>query len=255
MTRNEAMDKVRKLLELANSDNEHEAAAAAARAQAIMDRYQIETAMLGAAIESEDEAIVDFESDPLEDADGKTPTALAWRSTLVHALVKANACQMYTWADRSTSQRQLYHVVGRPSDVAIVRYLFAYCSREIDRLAKQKKGHGRSWILAYRLGCAQAVRQAIEREKEALRSQMYADAHAAPDSTALVALDNALARVEERSRSTEAWMAANVTATTKGGGFVTSQAGVAAGRREGRDIYPGRSGGRQVAAGARQLKG
>jgi hypothetical protein len=50
---NKVIDQIRKLLELAKSDNEHEAAAAAAAAQRLMSKHQIAEAELGGVDDSE----------------------------------------------------------------------------------------------------------------------------------------------------------------------------------------------------------
>ncbi len=48
MTREEAIEKARKLMALGDSENEHESALAMARAQALLERFEIELADLQA---------------------------------------------------------------------------------------------------------------------------------------------------------------------------------------------------------------
>jgi len=74
MTYDEAIQKAAKLLRLANSSNPHEAALAAARAQEIMDRYQIDHASITIADNGHarpDEPIQDFKADLRVDSNAR----------------------------------------------------------------------------------------------------------------------------------------------------------------------------------------
>jgi len=196
----DVLDKVRKLLRLAQSPNANEAALAAAKAQRLIDEHHLQTALLAlethAPDAAADEPIVDFASKgaPLERA---TARLERWRVCLADVVARANACRIYLSSGSIA-------LVGRPSDADSVRYLYEYLTREVERLCDlEGRGCGRTWRNNYRLG----VVDAITLKLQAMRQQFAADAReqAAGNSTALVLMNQALARVEQRGRTVETW--------------------------------------------------
>lgn len=181
MTHEEAIDKVRKLLALSKSDNEHESAAALGHAQAIMEKYRIDAAILETSEDGEREPIKQW-SDPLEGSSNAV-----WRVVLASVLAKANGCSVFK--DRKTTV-----IVGAATNAGTVRYLYAYCVREIDRLAALNRGHGRTWLNNYRHGCVDAISAEIDDARDAVRSKMRADA-----GSAVMVIDNALALIDQDS--------------------------------------------------------
>src|SRR6266446_4339831 len=91
----EALDKVRKLLRLATSANTNEAAAAAAKAQELIDRYQLTAALLtlDAATSISEEPIEDFAAKgaPLDDR----PRIGRWTSWLASRIAYYNGAKVY----------------------------------------------------------------------------------------------------------------------------------------------------------------
>jgi len=206
-TNAEILEKIKKLLRLAQSDNEHESALAAAKAQELMDRHQIEQAMLEAdAQEEPDEDIVDFRDpdDALDSFGGKKPT---WKGILSGVLARHNACGTYYYGSR-------LNIVGRPTDVATVRYLYAYCVREIERFVVEKgPGHGRTWYNNYRRGCVDAIGRTLDRQREVMRQDLQKEACAPGGESgrmALVKVNDALAKFDERRHETRAWIKENL---------------------------------------------
>jgi hypothetical protein len=203
MEHSEVVAKIVKLLRLASSDNPHEAALAASRAQELMDRHKVESWMLDGKGEPEED-IANFSSrdDALNPGEKKTAT---WKWRLALALAKANAVELYVKGGP-------IFMVGRPSDVQTVRYLFAYCANAIEALVtKQGKGHGRTWYNNYRLGCVDAIRESLKKERERLRGEMRREAQAAHvTGAALVRVNTALAKLDERVAETRGWVKANM---------------------------------------------
>lgn len=246
------IEKVQKLLRLAQSDNAHEAALAMARAQELIDRHQLDQALLEtSASESAavpDEEIVNFAAweDALDGARDSQKVA-TWRWRIAYSLSKHNAVGAYVCGGR-------IHLVGRPSDVGAVRYLFAYCLRETERLvAKQGKGHGRTWLNNYRLGVADGIGDALRAQREAFKKSVIAEARAM-GGAAIVKVDAALARVEERAQSTREWMKKNMRLRSSGGSSWKGDSGARdAGRRDGRSVNLGTGPG--IGAGARKALG
>ena len=197
------MDRVGKLLRLARSDNPHEAAVAASRAHELMVRYEIGEA----AIELDEplaarEAVGDFsDTDPLERSAHVFPR---WKLTLVSILCASN--QAIGTVIRDESGKRI-GIIGRPSDVAKVRYMYAWLSNEVGELsAAAGKGRGRTWANNFRMGFVEGfgvqLRDATERAQSGARA-------AATGSRALVRVDEAIEQIAAREREVAEWMQRN----------------------------------------------
>jgi hypothetical protein len=115
------IEKVQKLLALSKSCNANEAAAAAAVANRLIDQYRLSEADLDADVEGELEPIEE-DSDYLYQS-GKIT---AWKQTLVSILVKHYGCAYWNDATYASGRKVTrYKLVGKRSDVGIVRYMFA----------------------------------------------------------------------------------------------------------------------------------
>lgn len=188
-------EKIRKLLALAagKGATPAEAAAAAATAAELMERYRLDQAMLDDQVDPE---AVRQDGSPLVEM----PKRRAWATLLVCKLAELNGCCVVSERYRDGPRRKgtptrgstSLRLVGRPDDMAIVRYLYAYAEREIERLCTGAidRGMRRSLQNAYKLGAAEAVILHVEfRRREARRhapslaivrvDQRLADANAA----------------------------------------------------------------------------
>ena len=194
MTTQEIEIKIKKLLALAgNNPSREEAAAALAKAQALMTEHHIEQLQ-----------VTDVEEDDLLtfwDKDDGISGAL-WKSDLAYCIARANNCFCYT-SGKSIG------VCGKPSNIKTANYIVAYCITQINSLSdSHAKGLGRSYVNSFKLGCVHAIREAIERERKESEARMLAIAAASNDCRAVVRLDNALAiskreyaRAESTARS------------------------------------------------------
>lgn len=237
VNREQAMEKVRKLLALAESENENEAAAAMGRAQAIMAKFQIETASLEIEPE-ESEGPIETWDDPLD------VSSATWRRHLARVLCDANGCFVF----RSGKETR---ITGRAGAVSTVRYLFDFCCREIDRLAREHGGNGRTWLNNYRLGCVDAVRAAVKEAKDRARSEAY---EAAGGGSELVVVDRALARIDEEAKAVEDYVRSRVQlSAASGSSYQRNASARAQGARDGRNIYSG--GSRKSVGGGRRAIG
>lgn len=208
MTREEAIEKVRKLLALSQSNNPHEAALAAQRAQEILDKYEIEQGML------------DLSSDDPTDKEQITQDGIlgeptqrmsAWKGVLSDALARANACRSYWNWTRTYSGGRIMRlkIVGRPSDVQKVQYMFGLLVAEVDRLTKRDcTGEGKTYSNNYRHGMVSAISEKIREAKQSARRAVYAE-HAG-DTLALVKIDRSLERLDRREQDMAQWMKANL---------------------------------------------
>jgi hypothetical protein len=240
--RERIMDRVKRLLQLGQSDNANEAATAIAQAQRLMTKHRIEQAMLDTSANEEPEEAIAASghrghADPLDDSLRKKAT---WKGSLSYYLATHNACR--TWWLGAT-----LHMAGRPSDMATVRYLYTYCVREIDRLTQQHAhGMGRTYANNFRLGCVDAIGGKLSEEKKALTEALYGEAQreaqAAKNATALVRLDSALAKVEKRDADVQDWVDSklNLSETKRSRARYDNHAREQ-GRKVGRSIDVGRS--------------
>jgi hypothetical protein len=240
--------KIRGLLKLGESDNPNEAASAAAMAARLMERHSIEAAALEIKADQAepDEPLKEFK-EPL----GKSGS---WRYRLADALATANGCLIYKTGSE-------LRIAGRASGAEKVRYLFAYCEREIDRLARRNtRGEGRTYANNYRIGCVGAIKEAIAEERAALRAEMRTEAEERdsvsqwrPGPSALVAVDNAIARVDRQTEEASAWAFKTLRLrTSRGSSSRSNPSARSHGRADGAGVYPGNGGG-SIGSGARQL--
>ena len=226
MNHEEALHKVRKLMRLSESPNSHEAALAAARAQEIIERYKIESIALeyddSKPTRPPDEPIKDFFFDPLE------KTGATWKVRLALGLAKENQCMVYSRIGR-------LNLIGRPSDVATIRYLYAWLSREIERLAARDcTGCGRTYWNNYRLGAVAEIRDRLSAQRAATRTAMKAETVSAH---ALAVIESAIANLDQCAEEVEEWVRANMRMGSSGPCSYRFDSGAhAAGRATGASI-------------------
>jgi hypothetical protein len=170
----EILKKLKDLLRMAEGKaSAEEAATAAAIAQKLITKYQIDLSVL------EDK----------EDIKKAPPLYCSqrvshWRSDLAYWICNLNGCVMYH-AQYNDGNVGL-GIVGRPTDSVFVRWLFAHCCNEIDRLCAEAMGRGdgagKTWSNSFRHG---AVNILIHRLKKAQEEQVQASS-----CTAMVKLDS-----------------------------------------------------------------
>lgn len=212
MTYEEALSKVQKLLKLTDSPNANEAAAAAATAQAIMDKYNIEksVAEAEAVTEEVEEEIRNFAHVEEGELDGEGRNRSTWRTQLAATVARHNSCSVFLSTRYRNGQRlSTVEIVGRPSDVGTTRYLFSWLRDEIERLAvRESKGMGKTWGLNFRLGCIDTISQKLSESRRKTVEEMRQTATA--NGTALVRVDNAIAKFNDRANSVRSWMDENM---------------------------------------------
>lgn len=147
-----ALDRVRKLLALATSPDAHEAASAAAHAQALIDRHRLRAILEAeSAAESGDDPITDARDQPLETARKIRP----WKVLLALELARRNGCVAYTL---ETDEGQSLVLVGRAADREAVSTLWRWLARRIEWLsATHGAGRSRRWHDDFRVGVVDAI--------------------------------------------------------------------------------------------------
>lgn len=203
MTREEAMAKVAKLLKLAKSDNPHEAAVAAGRAQEIMDRYRLQ----GAPIDLDGQPATPEEVIGTQELDEfKTQGVSFWRGRLATVIAHGNQCDVFGREARTFGHSALM-IVGRPSDVATVRYLYAYLTKEIERLTRKcAPGKGRVWASNFRAGCVDTIKERLTQQRAETTQRVVEEAQA-ESPAALARVTVALAKRNQGADELAAYMA------------------------------------------------
>lgn len=201
MNINEAREKVAKLLRLSKSENPNEAALAASRAQEIMDRFKIESMSLEyeqtGAIKN-DEPINIFEHDPLDPGTGKRSV---WKGRLAVVISRLNQCKVYTNGGAIV-------IVGRPSDVSTVRYLYAWMVREITRITDRDcAGCGRTYYNNFRNGAVDTISAKMNEASKATVKTVKLEA---VSQHALMVVETSIAMREQQLAEVEFFTAAKV---------------------------------------------
>lgn len=214
MTTERIIDRVRKLLELSHSTNEHEAANAAARAAELMAEHEISEAMLEVSKPDDEpaphiaERIVESKLDP----EHQTRERVAWRDRILTALAASLDCETMYTANPDAPGAGNLAAFGRESRVQAWRYTGMYLIAEVDRLADEawlREGadlaavgiRPRAWKAAFRLGAADVIHERLYMElyarkaKEGAKLKALADKAegAAGEQLALVRVDAAIA--------------------------------------------------------------
>lgn len=189
---NAVLMKVRALRELAaRAGTVHEAETAAAQADALLQKHRLTDADLSAAGAQPSEAIGEDEV-PLWEGGKRLD---GWVSRLSATLAKHYGCAVYSLRHRrgGVTESVTMRIAGLPSDVAIVRYMFAWLHVEIARLAASEPGPSRS---AFKQGAVTGIRRALDASREASERE-HAVTHG--DSAAMV--------LASRFEAAETWLA------------------------------------------------
>lgn len=166
------IDKVRKLLRLAErGGTPEEAASAAAKAQELILRHKLDSVTLDDDTPEEEQVVGHHDNAPL-DASGSA----TWKTRLAHFLCLHNSC-------RAVKYGRALLIVGTPTNVETVRFLYRHVSDQIQNLTRMSaSGRGKSYANNYRVGCVDGVNEKLRDMQRAIR-QEYAG------SSALMVID------------------------------------------------------------------
>jgi hypothetical protein len=153
----DVLDRVRKLLALATSPNVHEAAAAAARAQRLIDEHRLEELL---AAEQEAPAFDDARDEPIETSKRLRP----WKAALASVLADASGCVAYTL---TRGREQSIVLVGRAEDRRAVTAMYQALTAQVEWLsATHGAGESKKWHASFRLGAVHSIRVAMNERPE-----------------------------------------------------------------------------------------
>ena len=171
--------RVQKLLALSSSANVHEAASAAAAAQTLIVRYQLESLLVEEVHLRT--AIEDGRDDPLLVA----RKIRKWKRVLASGLAEINHCKAFTIPVHRREQHLC--ILGYPEDRAITRTLWDWLVQRLEWLsATHGQAQSREWHESFRIGAANAI---IDR-----LTTVEGRAKEAMETTALATVDASRAR-------------------------------------------------------------
>ncbi len=180
MDRENLIEKVRKLRNLSTSSNLNEAAAAARAAEKLIQEHCLEEAEFELAEGSQEFVVED--GLPLTDWNERQTV---WQNVLLTVLSTAYTCEGIIKTNHLGKVG--FYAIGRPADIATMRYQYAYFVVEMTRLAHLMapktltRGGGKHWHKSFYLGGVQAIRESLVSAKQEVRQQA--------SSTALAVID------------------------------------------------------------------
>lgn len=179
MSNDRVIERVRKLLALSGSDNEHEAAAAAHRAQVLLAEHQLTMAELDAGDSDDGPEVV-------RETWFNSKRIPGWRSRLAFGVAAGFGCE----ATRSAGWGM--RIYGDPSAVATARATFAYLVQAIERCAREARRayqgmeSPRSYASAYRLGMADRLSARLRQRRSEAMAEAAEAVGASVDTVAMV---------------------------------------------------------------------
>lgn len=243
MTYEEALRKALACLRLAErGGTKEEAASAAAKAQEIITKYQIDISDVdfdAERLKEDAEPIKNFGyEDPLD-----CPTASEFSRemfSLAQTVAYFNQCVVaYRKTEKAYSFQ--FRIVGRATNVSTVRYLYGFYKHQIIEIMKAAtRGNSRTYKEQFVMGCIDAIQAKLAVQEKETFAKARGDQAGNP--LALVRVNNAVARIEKMRVDVHA--AFNDTKKSYGtarGGFAgtgtrTTTGGRSHGQREGKKI-------------------
>jgi hypothetical protein len=191
MTQETILSRIKKLMNMTveRGATVEEAATAQAKAQALLFEHNLSMASVDA--HSLDKTGEQYAKTAYELREGKDQS-MDWRRTLLYIIAKANFCTAITHPDTP----RLMSMIGKPSNIEIVTYLYEHVQREVHKLAKAAQRLQTSQKSTYYTAFCRGACATI---KERLREQSTKSAAAGAACTALVVqsqadLDKAITR-------------------------------------------------------------
>jgi Protein of unknown function (DUF2786) len=210
VSKTEIISKIKKLLQLADSNknsNVEEAAVAAAKAQSLMEKHRIKKAMLNEKEQIGWRALID-KGNPEN-----------WKLFLITALASTNGCYVVRSAEYEKDNQ--VNVVGEELDFETVQQLYTYLVNELNKLCildllniKTSSGSYPSieYAKSFYLGAVTTIRSRLEVARHETRQQEM-DKAATRAQRKLIA--NALVRIDNKSEKAKDWVKNNLEAEFK----------------------------------------
>lgn len=206
MDKNKAVEKIKKLLELADTrrnTNLEEATAAAAKAQALMEKYRIERALL------DKDAPSRIHWKHLQDK-GRPEN---WKNFLVSILARHNGCFIVR-SQNYESDGQI-HIVGETQDIDVIQNIYTYIVFELNKLCikelliyKTKFGFypSKNYSKSFYLGGISVIDETLEKAKKQAREEEIKKVSSMKDK---IKIHNALSIIDNKSDKAKEWVQNN----------------------------------------------
>lgn len=164
------IEKVKKLLAMAERGTEHEAAIAAAKAQTLLMQHNIDLSQLKTGDSEADEQVHEWLLETMS-------RRQIWKGNLANAIAQANFCRMW-WLGSDIK------LVGKEYNVQIARHLYTYLVEAVGRVTKKARTverkryqdalhqfRDRIWTNSFRLGCAHRLCDRLQAQKQRMESE------------------------------------------------------------------------------------
>lgn len=165
------IEKIKKLLALTTSSNENESTIAAEKASLLLAQHNLSLADLGNNQDTEiTETVID-----------NTTRFVTWKMILLSGVADSNFCQ----ALRSSYNGNVF-LLGSSTNLIVCQHLYDYLSKAIERRAKYRKGSGRAYLNAFRVGCATRLSERLLAQKNEMETSGIPGTGNAPDIPGIV---------------------------------------------------------------------
>jgi len=226
MTKDKIINRIRKLLALAKKNSSiEEAAAAMAKAQALMEEHRIHQAMLNNTESKIQKA---------ELADSGHPQQ--WKAFLASILSSSNGCCMVQSEIYEKDNKIL--IIGEPKDVESVQELYAYITTELQKLCVLKllsinEARGsfpkNDYAKSFYVGALHIVKDRLQEAKDYVREEIKGTVDTDK-------LNVALAKIDSKTDISKIWASKNLditieNMTIKNDDKQGYEAGLAAGKK------------------------
>lgn len=158
------INKIRKLLRLAKSDNLHEAANALAKARSIAEKYNIGLELLGERSLNKNEII--FYSREYGEPWIRDP--LDWESALSRTISDHNYCKAYFLPGGSKA----IDIIGLSRDIEIASSMFFWLRTQLQRLIIERAGTDLD-LDSFLFGAVYTVDQRLQESTQQARDSLY----------------------------------------------------------------------------------
>jgi len=146
------VDRVKKLLALSTSNNEHESAAALGQAQALMLKYSIDAARL-----NPDQKLMETDINS-----GKK--FQQWELKLAGVVAHFNGCVLFYSGIKGRGETKYLRFYGKRADLIAARYMHGFILSEMNTLA-EAMGGDRTFRASYREGLVDGVAASLQKAK------------------------------------------------------------------------------------------
>jgi hypothetical protein len=166
MTQETILSRIKKLMNLTveRGATVEEAATAQVKAQALLFEHNLSMASVNAHNLDKKEAEA-YARAAYELKEGKDQS-MDWRRTLLYIIAKANFCTAISHPDTP----RLMSMIGRPSNVEIVQYLYEHVQREVHKLAKAAQrlqtSQKSTYYTAFCRGACATIRERLQKQEE-----------------------------------------------------------------------------------------